>query len=99
MLLRFIPFPFSRSRAGNSLTTVFGEISSNSPIASRTLTGVRGRSSVSSPTNVEPLGLADTPLGDSVALLANSLTRPGESLEGLLSTLVSPEVLRVELSR
>lgn len=99
MLLRFIPFPFSRSLAGDSLT-VPGEISSISPIASLTLTGVCGRDPVESLTYVEPLGLPGVAIGESVALLVNSaLTLPGESLEGLLSTLVSPEDLRIELSR
>ena len=80
-----------------------GEISSISPMASRTLTGVLGRDPVDSPIYVEPLTLPGVTFGVSVILLASSALTlpglPGESLGGLLNTLTSPEDLRIELSR
>jgi len=91
-----MPLPFNRSLAGNSLIIVFGDTSSISPITSRTLTGVRGRSSeLVSLASVDPLALPGDMLGASVvALRANSLTLPGEAPPGLPSVLTSPEERR-----
>jgi len=91
-----MPLPFNRSLAGDSLIIVFGDTSSISPITSRTLTGVRGRSSeLVSLASVEPLALpGDMPGASVVALRANSLTLPGEAPPGLPSVLTSPEERR-----
>jgi len=82
--------PFNLSLAGDSLTTVRGDTSSNSLTISLAR-GVRGRSSVPSPTNVEPLALPGNVPGESVALRASSLTLPGDAPPGLPSVLTSPE--------